>query len=118
MSAVATKALARLLALAENAAAREASGKAITLRLSTASFPEYLHLQSASDKAACNAALLLAEHRGAITIRWDVRAGERAHAERLGLVDAQVLAKHLGVTPRWDAVAAARSWTPPVTDRE
>lgn len=108
MSTIATKALARLLALAENAAARDASGKAITLRLSLASFPDYLRLQSASEKTECNAALLLAEHRGAIAIRWDARAGERAHAERLDLLDGQVLAKHLGVTPRWDAVGLAR----------
>ncbi len=108
VSAVATKALTRLLTLAENAAARESSGKAITLRLSAASFPDYLQLKSASDKAECNAALLLAEHRGAISIRWDARAGDRAHAERLDLVNGQILAKHLGVTPRWDAVGAAR----------
>lgn len=108
MSTVAYKALTRLLALAENAAAREASGKAITLRLSAASFPDYPQLRSASEKAECNAALLLAEHRGAVAIRWDARAGDRAHAERLDLVDGQVLAKHLGVTPRWDAVGAAR----------
>jgi len=108
VSTVAIKALTRLLALAENAAAREASGKAITLRLSAASFPDYLQLRSASEKAECNAALLLAEHWGAIAIRWDARAGDRAHAERLDLVDGQVLAKHLGVTPRWDAVCAAR----------
>lgn len=108
MSAVATKALMRLLALAENAAARVPSGKAVTLRLSVASFPDYLQLQSASEKAECNASFLLAEHRGAISIRWDARAGARAHAERLDLVDGQVLAKHLGVTPRWDAVGVAR----------
>lgn len=109
MSAIAQKALTRLLALAENAAAREApSTKATALRLSIASFPDYLKLQSASEKDACNAALLLAEQCGAIVIRWDTRAGERAHAERLELVDRQVLAKHLGVTPRWDAVAAAQ----------
>lgn len=108
MSEVANKALRRLLALAENAAARPTSAKAITLRLSEASFPDYLNLRSASEKAACNAALLLAEHRGAISIRWDARAGERAHAERLDLVDGRLLAKHLGVIPRWDAVDAAR----------
>lgn len=108
MSTVATKALARLLALAENAAARESTGKAITLRLSAASFPDYLQLRSASEKAECNAAFLLAEHRGAISVRWDARAGDRAHAERLDLVDGQLLAQHLGVTPRWDAVGVAR----------
>lgn len=108
MSEVATKALTRLLVLAENAAARGGAGKAITLRLSKASFPDYLLLQSASDKAECNAAFLLAEHRGAISICWDARAGDRAHAERLDLVDGQVLAKHLRVMPRWDAVGAAR----------
>jgi hypothetical protein len=108
MSGVATKALTRLLALAENAAARGASSRAITLRLSQASFPDYLLLQSASDKVECNAAFLLAEHRGAISIRWDARAGEHAHAERLDLVDGQLLAKHLGVMPRWDAVSTAR----------
>ncbi|MFT7773267.1 Wadjet anti-phage system protein JetD domain-containing protein [Roseateles sp.] len=100
--------MTRLLSLAENAAARESSGKTITLRLSAASFPDYLQLQSASVKAECNAAFLLAEHRGAISIQWDARAGDRAHAERLDLVDGQVLAKHLGVTPRWDAVGVAR----------
>lgn len=109
MSTVATKALGRLLALAENSAARETpSGKAITLRLSAASFPDYVNLRSAAEKEACNAALLLAEHRGAITVRWDTRAGPRAHADRLDLVDGEVLAKHLGVTPRWGAVAVAR----------
>jgi len=108
VSTVATKALTRLLALAENAAARESTGKPITLRLSAASFPDYLHLRSASEKTECNAAFLLAEHRGAISVRWDARAGDRAHAERLDLVDGQMLAKHLGVTPRWNAVGVAR----------
>lgn len=109
MSEVAAKALSRLLALAENAAAREApAGKAVTLRLSAASFPGYLSLRSAAEKEACNAAFMLAEHRGAVTIRWDTRAGDRAHAERLDLVDGQALAKHLGLVPRWDAVSAAR----------
>lgn len=108
MSVVANKALTRLLTLAENAAARESPGKAVTLRLSSASFPDYLQLRSASEKAECNAAFLLAEHRGAISVRWDARAGDRAHAERLDLVDGQVLAKHLGATPRWEAVDVAR----------
>lgn len=117
MSEVASKALRRLLELAENAASRPNSGKAVTLRLSQASFPDYLQLRSASEKTACNSALLLAEHRGAIAIRWDTRAGERAHAERLDLVDGRLLAKHLGVTPRWDAVDAARGALEPHVSR-
>lgn len=117
MSEVANKALRRLLALAENAAARPTSAKAVTLRLSEASFPDYLNLRSASEKATCNAALLLAEHLGAIAVRWDARAGERAHAERLDLVDGRLLAKHLGVIPRWDAVDAARDALEPHLSR-
>ncbi|CAN5919738.1 DUF2220 family protein [soil metagenome] len=111
-TALARKALERLLARAENAAAKAPAqsdrvGRLVTLPLSDKSFPEYLGLHRHADKAVCNASLQLAERDGAISVEWDHRAGERAHIQRIVLRDGARLARHLGVEPRWDAVAQA-----------
>lgn len=110
--ALARKALERLLARAENAAARGQAhtgdaGRSVTLLLSEKSFPEYLRLQRHADKVECNASLRLAEQDGAISIEWDHRAGERAHVQRVVLRDAAGLARYLGIEPRWEVVAQA-----------
>lgn len=111
-AALARKALERLLARAENAAAKrppqtDAAGRSVTLPLSEKSFPEYLRLQRYADKVECNAGLQLAEHDGAISVEWDRRAGERAHVQRIVLRDGAKLARHLRIAPRWDVVAQA-----------
>lgn len=111
-AALARKALERLLSRAENAAAKspaQAAGiaKSVTLPLSEKSFPEYMRLQRHADKVECNTRLQLAERDGAISVQWDPRAGERAHARRIVLRDGAGLAKHLGIEPRWNVVAQA-----------
>jgi len=108
MSAVARKALAKLLASAESASSKPASRRAISLRLSEASFPDYLSLPSAAEKGACNAAFRLAARAGAIDVEWDARAESNAHANKLVLLDADALADHLDIVPRWRQIAAAR----------
>ncbi len=112
-AALARKALGRLLSRAESAAGKgppdEARGvRTISLRLSQETFPEYLSLARHADKLECNASLQLAERNGAISVEWDPRAGDRAHVLRIVLRDGAALAKHLGIAPRWDAVAQAQ----------
>ncbi|RDD91639.1 hypothetical protein DTW89_16940 [Acidovorax sp. BoFeN1] len=119
-AALARKALERLLARAENAAAKgpshtDRTARSVTLPLSEKSFPEYLRLQRHADKAVCNASLQLAERDGAISVEWDHRAGERAHVQRIVLNDGARLARHLGIEPRWDVVALAERQFEPHT---
>ncbi|MBX3656501.1 MAG: hypothetical protein KF686_20175 [Ramlibacter sp.] len=110
-AALARKALERLLARAENATAKgsadEGGSRAVALRLSPDSFPDYLKLGRHADKAECNTGLQLAERDGAIRIEWDPRAGELMQVERIVLRDGERLAQHLGVAPRWSVVAGA-----------
>lgn len=114
MDSTAKKALDKLLTQAEKAAGRPADesevqerSRAIRLRLSESSFPEYLLLPTFADKESCNGAFRLAERGGAIRIQWDARAGENASIELIELIDANRLAEFLGTTPRWDIVADA-----------
>lgn len=107
MNQIARQALQRLLRMAENAVGK-GSEKAVTLRFSEQSFPDYHSLPTHAEKQACNADLLLAYRSGAIEIEWDRRAGERTHVTRILLKDQNALADFLGVTPRWNAVAQAR----------
>lgn len=109
MSELARRALEKLLVAAENAVGREATERTISLCFSSASFPEYLATETRAEKAACNAALMLAERSGAITINWDRRAGDKTSIERLILADMVLLARHLDVVPRWDVIANARA---------
>lgn len=108
MSELARRALEKLLVAAENAAGREAAERTISLCFSAASFPEYLSTETHTEKAACNAALMLAERNGAIGIDWDRRAGDKASINRVVLTDMALLAQHLGVVPRWEVIANAR----------
>lgn len=110
---LARKALQRLLARAESAAAKvpgegSRAPRTVSLRLSQETFPDYLRLTRHADKAECNASLQLAERDGAIQIDWDPRAGDRAHIERIVLRDGGRLAQHLKVEPRWSLVADAQ----------
>lgn len=107
MSELSRRALEKLLASAENAAGRGTTGRAISLRFSAASFPEYLATETHAEKSACNAALMLAERDGAIRIHWDSRAGDKTCVDRVELVDMASLARHLGVVPRWEVVSNA-----------
>lgn len=112
-AALARKALQRLLARAESAAAKasedeSSAPRAVSLRLSQETFPEYLRLARHVDKAECNASLQLAERDGAIHIDWDSRAGDRAQIERIVLRDGSRLAQHLRIEPRWSVVAEAK----------
>lgn len=116
MSDVAAQALHRLLTSAESARSRGASGRKVTLSLTDASFPPYLQFARAEDKQAANMAFLAAERAGAIEVEWDSRAGERSHASRLLLKDAEALAQHLQAEPRWAAVARARQVLEPLAE--
>lgn len=109
-SALALKALGRLLGRAENAVAKkqvhpDKAARLVSLTLSEKSFPEYLRLQRHADKVECNASFQLAEREGAIHVEWDKRAGERTQVQRIVLRDENRLAQHLRVVPRWDFVA-------------
>jgi len=114
-SSVARKALQKLLLRAENAKGKADSTspkallRTVSLRLSKDSFPEYLELDRHADKVECNAAWQLAERTNAISIEWDTRAGDRAHAIRLVLTDGDLLATHLGLPPRWRLIEEART---------
>ncbi len=107
MNQVARQGLQRLLRMAENAVGK-GSDKAVTLRFSEKSFPDYHSLPTHAEKQACNADLLLANRQGAIDIEWDRRAGERTHVTRILLKEQNALAEFLGVTPRWNVVAQAK----------
>src|SRR5690606_36698668 len=77
------------------------------LRFSSESLPAYSAIDTHAEKKACHGDLLLAERDGAVSIEWDRRAGERNQILRIQLLDREALARHLGVVPRWDAVARA-----------
>ena len=109
MSTVARLALEKLLRSAENASAKEQSGRSITLKLSDKSFPRYLSMETHATRLACHGELELAERDGAIEIDWDRQAGEKRQIKRLILRDPFKLANFLEVIPRWDAVADAQS---------
>lgn len=104
---LARKALERLLIRAENATSRGGRPPP-SLRISSSSFPEYRALRAHADRIDCNASWQLAERARAIRIDWDARAGERQAVERLTVTDAEALARHLGLTPRWAQVGSAR----------
>ena len=107
MNLVAGQALLKLLRRAENASGRSEDGRNIGLRFSSESLPAYSVIGTHAEKEACHGDLLLAERDGAISIEWDRRAGERNQILRIQLLDREALARHLGVVPRWDAVARA-----------
>ena len=107
MNPVAGQALLKLLRRAENASGRSEDGRNIGLRFSSESLPAYSTIGTHAEKEACHGDLLLAERDGAISIEWDRRAGERNQILRIQLLDREALARHLGVVPRWDAVARA-----------
>jgi hypothetical protein len=107
MNPVAGQALLKLLRRAENASGRSEDGRNIGLRFSSESLPAYSVIGTHAEKEACHGDLLLAERDGAISIEWDRRAGERNQILRIQLLDREALARHLGVVPRWDAVARA-----------
>jgi hypothetical protein len=107
MNPVANQALLKLLRRAENASGKSEHGRNVGLRFSSESLPAYSTIGTHAEKEACHGDLLLAERDGAITIEWDRRAGERNQILRIQLMDREALARHLGVVPRWDAVAQA-----------
>lgn len=103
---VAKSILGKLLKRAENAKAKEVA-RAVSLKLSDKSVPEYWRLQRHTDKLECNAALRVAEKQGAITIEWDKRADENSQVDRIHLLDENTLASYLGLAPRWELVERA-----------
>jgi hypothetical protein len=110
--ALARQALQKLLERGERAALKEES-RAVTLPFTQASFPRYFKLASHRDKEAMHAALREAQRAGAISIDWDRLAGEEGQITRITLIDAQVLAKHLGVTSHAEWMARARKLLQP-----
>ncbi|MDB5761841.1 MAG: hypothetical protein JWQ21_836 [Herminiimonas sp.] len=114
MDLIAKKALEKLLRSAEGAIGKQnanedlsGSARAIQIRFSPASFPDYLNITTHAEKTSCNASLRLAERDGAISIHWDSRAGSFERIQLIRLVNGDSLAKVLGVTPRWDAIGTA-----------
>ncbi|MBR7780623.1 Wadjet anti-phage system protein JetD domain-containing protein [Undibacterium luofuense] len=119
MNITAKKALEKLLCSAENVAGKSATdsnnsfARTIQVRFNQSSFPDYLGIVTHAEKTSCNAALRLAERDGAISIKWDTRAGNFERIEHIRLVDGNTLATVLGVTPRWDTTnAAAMAFAP------
>lgn len=104
MLSVADQALHRLLARAENAAARGASNRKVRLPFSPSQFGAYLNLETRADKDTCHGELRLAEEQGAVLIVWNRRAGAFNQIDALELSDGDTLARHLGIVPRWRAV--------------
>lgn len=109
MNPIAREALGKLLRRAENASAREANVRTISLKFTEESFPAYFSLATHAEKDACHGDLQLAQRDGAIAIAWERQAGARNQIERITLSDRDALARHLGAIPRWDAVAVAAS---------
>lgn len=107
MSTIARQALENLLRRAENASAKNATDRAINLCFTNSSFPAYLKLGTHAEKESCHGELQLAVREGVITIEWERQAGEKNQIKNIKLSDPAALANFLGVTPRWDAVAAA-----------
>lgn len=106
MNAVAQSSLRKLLTSAERAWGRHGEISA-SLVFSQASNPGYFALASAADKRACHAALIHAEHTGAITIEWDKSAGHHNQIKRIRLLDGNKLAGLLDIMPRWRAIEEA-----------
>lgn len=108
MISLAQEALAKLLKRAENAAAKAAGARAITLRFSESSFSAYFDPRlTREERSRCHGELELAKRAGAIDIQWDRRAGPGNQIEVLRLLDADALARFLDVNPRWDVVTNA-----------
>lgn len=107
MNPIARQALGKLLRRAENASAKDANARAISLKFTDKSFPAYFSLDTYTEKDACHGDLQLAQREGAIAIAWERQAGARNQIERITLCDRDALAQCLGAVPRWDAVAAA-----------
>lgn len=118
MTSLAQDALARLLKRAENAAAKPAGSRAITLRFSESSFAAYFDPRlTREERSRCHGELELAKRAGAVDIQWDRRAGPGNQVEVLRLQNADALARFLDVDPRWDVVAKAENALAEVVDR-
>ena len=108
MNLVAAAALKKLLSMSESAWIRGKAEPKIGVPFTEKSLPAYFKVGTQAERQACNAALQLAEQKGAITIRWDPRAGERRQIERVDLLDANSVATLLSVKPLWEELAQAR----------
>lgn len=105
MSAAAARlALQKLLGFAESATIRGARARGLVF----ASFAAY-RLDSVQALEAVHTELAAAERAGAIAIEWDRRAGDRGQVTRIDVVDAEILAGILGVTPHWRQLEQARA---------
>jgi hypothetical protein len=102
---VARQALEKLLRRAENSHVKELA-RTISLLFTQESFPHYWEIDTNEKRQACHGELLLAERAGAITVHWDRRAGTNNQVEKIVLKEPTALARHLNITPRWEAVAS------------
>jgi Uncharacterized protein conserved in bacteria C-term(DUF2220) len=109
MSALARQALEKLLRRAENAAAKPATGRRLTLKFSSESFRPYVEVATHAEKSACHSELLLAQRDGAIAIEWERQAGQSGNVVGIELADASVLARFLEIEPRWQVVDRAET---------
>ena len=109
MSAAARKALEKLLSRAERAWSRKSEDTTLALRMSEASFKDYLELPTRRETDEFHAAMRAAERAGAIRIEWDSHAGEDGQILRVVLMDKGALTNHVGRTPLWDACSQAEA---------
>lgn len=117
-ASLAQDALAKLLKRAENAMAKAAVARSVTLRFSESSFPAYFDIRlTREERSRCHAELELAKRAGAIDIQWDRRAGPGNQVETIRLHNADALARFLNVDPRWDTVAKAQLALAEVAER-
>lgn len=103
--------LKRLLSRAENSRKDDSSApsKAISLKFSQVTIPEYFALDRHEDKAQCNARLRAFASRGIIALDWDKRAGPLQQLVRVTLKNGDLLAKDLGVAPRWQVLELSKA---------
>lgn len=104
---VGRESLEKLLHWAERASITDTQPR--DLVFSQSSLPAYTAITTRALLEEIHAELLAAERTGAIVIEWDRRAGERGQVTRIMLKNRDLLAKHLGVVPLWQALQDARA---------
>jgi Uncharacterized protein conserved in bacteria C-term(DUF2220) len=109
-------ALEKLLSATENFMSKDAeNSRAVQVKFSTASFPEYFNFDRAKDKIEFREALEIAERYGAIELVFHKRSKEYLIA--IKLKDCNKLAGFIGVMPRWSNVSQARETLQPLLQK-
>lgn len=108
MQPLARKALDCLWRRADRAGLKGAS-RTISLRLSASSFPEYLSIPTREEKEVFHAEMREASRRGAISVRWDKRAGEDGQILGITLLSLDALGTLLGHRTTGSKILAAQA---------